>query len=288
MFFMTLFLTLVFLCLGQPESLLAQSANVAVERLALATAEQHPQAGVTVCRLLPGEIEGVATDAVSIFGPAQHVEKAVNDAEVVWLFLAGEGTLRTKGKLYEIQGETIARSPPGWSCVVEAPPGKVLHALRVRKLLSEDDKLELRKYPENNAAPHVKHFSECPAYKEAIKSPKTTSRTLLPQNYVPRAAMGTVETTGPDAVGVHRHPMLEQLFLGLDGNDIFVLVDGSKVPLGAYTLLHIPLGSKHGAEVVAGKKLHYVWMDFFLEKEGQQYLDQVHEPIESQPGAASR
>jgi quercetin dioxygenase-like cupin family protein len=107
----------------------------------------------------------------------------------------------------------------------------------------------------------VRKFAECPTYGEAIKSAKTTSRTLLPKDVVPRMSIGTVETIGPDKVAPHAHPMLEQFFLGLEGNDIVVHADGAQTALGANTLLHIPLGSSHGAEVAEGKKLHYVWMD---------------------------
>jgi len=124
----------------------------------------------------------------------------------------------------------------------------------------------------------VKKFSDCQPYKEAIKSPKTTSRTLLPENYVPRMAMGTVETTGPDRVGRHRHAMLEQLFLGLKDNDITVSADASRANLKEFWILHIPLGSNHGASVEAGKRLYYVWMDFFPTKEGQEWL-KMHKPV---------
>jgi hypothetical protein len=162
------------------------------------------------------------------------------------------------------------------------PAGEVLHALRVSRQLTGDDKAELKKYPGNNAAPYVKKFGDCPAYREAIKSPKTVSRALLPENYVPRMAVGTVETTGPDTVGLHRHPMLEQLFLGLKDNDITVSADEAKADLKAFSILHIPLGSNHGAEVATGKKLYYLWMDFFVSKEGQEWL-KMHKPVEQNP-----
>lgn len=44
-------------------------------------------------------------------------------------------------------------------------------------------------------------------------------------------------------------------------------------------MLHIPLGSNHGAKVEAGKKRHYVWMDFFMAKEGQEWL-KMHKPVD--------
>jgi hypothetical protein len=39
------------------------------------------------------------------------------------------------------------------------------------------------------------------------------------------------------------------------------------------------LGSSHGAEVAAGKTLHYVWMDFSRGREGLKWLE-THKPNE--------
>jgi quercetin dioxygenase-like cupin family protein len=161
---------------------------------------------------------------------------------------------------------------------MEVGAGERLQALRVRHAVSAADRAELKKFAANNAGPHVMKFSECPKYGEAIKSAKTVSRTLLPENYVMRVAMGTVETAGPDEVGAHKHPMLEQLFLGLAGNEITVIADGVRARLGPLSMLHIPSGSNHGAEVAAGKKMHYIWMDFFATKEGQEWL-KMHKPV---------
>jgi aromatic ring-cleaving dioxygenase len=262
-----------------PAAAPAAARSIPIRKLDLSTPRPGAKSGVQVQQVLPGAIKGVTVELVSIIGPGRHIEPSNSAREVVWLILAGKGTLLTKDKTYAIEGETIARAPNGWACQIDVPRGEALHALRVRRQLTADDQAELKKYPENNAAPHVKTFSECPAYREAIKSPKTVSRTLLPENYVPRMAMGTVETTGPDKVGAHRHPMLEQLFLGLKDNDITVIADDAKANLTAFSILHIPLGSDHGAEVADGKKLYYVWMDFFAAKEGQEYL-KMHQPLE--------
>jgi hypothetical protein len=255
----------------------AQALKIPLQKLPLSTTPSGQKPGVDIRQVLPGEIKEVTTEMVSMSGPTRHSEPSKLDSEVVWLFLGGKGTLRTKDKTYTIDGETIARAPLGWAWEIDVPQGQVLNALRVRKQLSAADMTELKKFPANNAAPHVMKFSECPTYGEAIKSKKTTSRTLLPENFIPRVAMGTVETTGPDTVGAHRHAMLEQLFLGLKDNDITVIADEAKANLTPFTLLHIPLGSNHGADVAAGKKLHYIWMDFFATKKGQEWL-KMHKP----------
>ena len=73
--------------------------------------------------------------------------------------------------------------------------------------------------------------------------------------------------------------MLEQLFLGLKGNDCVVIADEAKAAFSSLSILHIPLGSNHGAEVAEGKRLYYVWLDFFGRKEGQEWL-KMHTPAD--------
>jgi quercetin dioxygenase-like cupin family protein len=243
--------------------------GIPLEKLDIATS-QGP--GVKIKPALVGEIKEVQVDLLTIVGPARHIEPASAQKAVVWLILDGKTSMKTGSSLYEVEGETIARAPQGWMWQLDVAKGSTLQALRIRRNLTPGDLEELKKFPQNNIAPHVKKFSECTPYGEAIKSPKTISRTLLPENFVPRMAMGTVETTGPDAVGAHRHPMLEQIFLGLKGTDITVSADDARANLTGFSILHIPLGSNHGAQVAEGKKLHYVWMDFFMAKEGQEYL----------------
>jgi len=257
---------------------------IAIQKLELAPPNSAAAGRVETREVLPGEIKDVILHLVSINGAGRHVEPANADHEIIWLFLKGRGTLRTQDATVEVAGETIARAPLGWAWQIDVAPGEVLHGLRICTKLSADDRLELKKFPQHNAASLVKKFSDCPAYREAIKSPKTTSRTLLAENFVPRVALGTVETTGPDAVGAHRHPMLEQLFLGLQGNDINVTADAATARLTAFDILHIPLGSNHGAQVAAGKKLHYIWMDFFMTKEGQDWL-KMHKPLAEEKNA---
>jgi len=211
-------------------------------------------------------------------GPAQHLEPGTTTQEIVWLFLGGKATLLTDhDEAYEIEDETIARAPLGWAWRIQVPRGQTVHALRVRKQLSAEDLAKLKKFPDHNAEAYVRRFRDGTPYGESIKSAKTVSRTLLPENYVPRMAVGTVETTGPDQVAPHRHPMLEQLFLGLKENEITVVADDAQASLTPLSILHIPSGSNHGARVAEGKKMRYVWLDFFSTREAQEWLKN-HKP----------
>ena len=257
----------------------AGAREILSEKFALQAAPAPGLQRLAVRELLPGEIKGVSTPLLSITGPWTYLEPSTPDQDKIYLFLRGKGTLRAHDQSFPIEDETIARLPVGWPAELEAPAGAALHVLVVRRQLEDRDLAELKKYPDNNAAAYVKKFRDCTPYGEAIKSAKTVSRTLLPENVVPRTAMGTVETAGPDKVGAHAHPMLDQLFLGLKDHDVTVHADEASKAMTENTLLHIPLGSSHWVEVGDGRKLYYVWMDFFESVEGQQWL-KMHKPVQ--------
>jgi len=148
-----------------------------------------------------------------------------------------------------------------------------LHYLKISSKLTAQDQLDLKEFPiENTQKVYYAKFSDCQSYTEPIKSPNTISRTILPNKIIPRIAMGTVQTIGPDKVGAHEHPMLEQLFLGLSKNNCIVYADAAQINFLQHSVLHIPLGSTHSVSVEKDEVLYYVWMDFFLDKKGEEWL----------------
>jgi len=154
-----------------------------------------------------------------------------------------------------------------------------MHYIEIQKLLTTQDLVDTESFSyENRTNFYYRHFDDCEAYTEKIKSPNTVSRTVLPKGHIPRVAMGTVQTIGPDAVGAHEHLMLDQLFLGFAGNDVVVHADDKQVNFKEFSILHIPISSSHWATVDEGKNMYYQWMDFFLTKEGEVWL-KTHKAI---------
>ena len=258
---------------------LAADAPPAFVKVALETGKVASGSAAVVKDVLAGEVPGIRASLISLGPGGRHVEGRSNAEDKVYLVLEGRGAVVADGAPLAVERQTIVRLPVGSDAELAAAASSILDVLVLRHALSDEDRVDLAAHPENQASPYVRKFSECPTYGEAIKSAKTTSRTLLPKDIVPRMSIGTVESAGPDRVAPHAHPMLEQFFLGLDGNDIVVHADGGQTALGANELLHIPLGSRHGADVAEGKKLHYVWMDFFRDREGLRWLE-THKPNE--------
>ncbi len=193
--------------------------------------------------------------------------------------MKGNGTLKTDTSSFKLMPESIAIPMTYKSIKIEVPEGEELHFVRFTKKLSEQDIADLNRFPYGSKYDiYFTEFDECEPYTEKIKSPNTVSRTVLPEDIIPRVALGTVEAPGPDEVGAHEHPMLDQLFLGLTDNDIVVHADGASAEFKEYSLLHIPIGSSHWVSVDENKRMYYLWMDFFITKEGQEWL-KTHKPI---------
>jgi quercetin dioxygenase-like cupin family protein len=241
---------------------------------------ESPSAGQNrIEKLLPGEIAGVRAEHVALAGPLSYSESLSGEFDTIFLFIKGRGRLHAGKKIQIVEPESIALPISFTSIRLEVSEGSTLHYVRIRKQLSPGDIDDTTGFVARSRSDiSFRKFSDCQAYTEKIKSPKTVSRTVLPKDHTPRVAMGTVETTGPDAVGAHEHPMLDQLFLGLAGNDVNVYADDAKVRFPAFSLLHIPLGSRHWVEAEEGRRMYYMWMDFFLTKEGQEWL-KTHKPV---------
>jgi quercetin dioxygenase-like cupin family protein len=226
--------------------------------------------------VLQNEIAGVSIDFVSLKGEGSMVETPHEGEYVILLSLKGRAFLETGGGRHKFDQDYIVRIPYNkvFSVFVEA--GDESHFLEFRKELDNDDLEIILNSSADNESLYIRSLSDCPVYTEDIKSSRTVNRMILPAGLVPRFCMGTVETTGPDTVGEHEHPMLEQHFLGMKGCKCTVVADGESLLLTENMMIHIPSGSKHSVSVAEGDILAYTWCDFFFTLKGQEYIEEQH------------
>jgi hypothetical protein len=224
--------------------------------------------------VLAGEIAGLEVLHVAIpAGRSFRISSAKGKGRVV-IVLSGTGSLESGPWRQDLR--EVALAVPRRSQWLQLSAQTSVHIIELLVTFSEadEDEKDFRRF--SAAYPFFLPYSQCTTYSEKIKSPKTVNRTLLPENTFPRLCIGSVETTGPDRVGEHRHPMLEQLFLGLAENHCVVKADEEETPFAPYELIHIPLGSNHGVRVDEGNKLHYIWIDLFRTREDVSWIAQQH------------
>lgn len=226
--------------------------------------------------VLPREIAGVILEYISVKGANQISEKYHPDYYDVLLAIEGNATLIVRKKIYEFTSRSIARVPYKEQFLIQVEKGEEFHFLWLRKQLNSNDLQLIAQNPDDHSSFYIKALSDCPIYTEEIKSSKTVNRMILPVGLVPKLCMGTVETNGPDSVGEHEHPMLDQHFLGLDKCKCTCNANGESILLTENMILHIPLGSKHSVSVAEGDVLSYIWFDFFFTLKGQDYIEEQH------------
>jgi len=247
------------------------------EILSTIVLEGKPDGYVNTGKMMANEIDEVYPEYIIAKGPYKKQISATTDYYDVLLSLSGEASLKVGDTLHIMKGNYIVKIPFNTAYELKVEQGDEFYCLLIRKGLDEKDLLEIEKELDMHENLYFKAFSECPVYTEEIKSAKTLNRMILPERLVPRFCIGTVETTGPDEVGAHQHPMLEQLFLGLPECNCKVKADESSLLLTENMILHIPLGSMHSVSVKEGEKLSYVWLDFFKTIEGQDYISEQHQ-----------
>jgi len=223
--------------------------------------------------ILENEIKGIHVSHVALTSENPILDQSQEGYKIIYLFIKGKGNVIAENTSYDIVPETILLPNIAKNITIKTAKNDTLHYLKISSKLTVQDLLDLKEFPaENTQNIYYAKFTDCKSYTEPIKSPNTISRTILPNKYIPRIAMGTVQTKGPDKVGAHEHGMLEQLFLGLSENDCIVYADDAKVHFPEYSVLHIPLGSSHSVSVEKDEILYYVWMDFFRDKKGEEWL----------------
>ncbi len=230
--------------------------------------------------IFSGKIEGLSLFHKIYTVKGKYTLTFSKNCAVFIIGLKGKGTLLSNFGQQILEKESLVVLPFGTDSLdFEITGNEAFHFIEFSKEYSNMDKSSDQSFDLSLRDFYFAKFENCKPYTEEIKSPDTISRTVLPSGIIPRVALGTVESKGPDKVGEHAHPMLEQLFLGLENNNITVHADDSFCKMGEYSLLHIPLGSKHWVEVEKGCKMNYMWMDFFLTKAGEKWLE-THQPID--------
>ncbi len=243
--------------------------------------DNSPEGFISRRNVLAGEVPQVSPEYISGKGSFTIDEPASTQHYDVLLSLKGNAMIEIDGRAYPMGAFYIARIPYNKAYVIHVGKDTTFYCMRFRESLDDADRAEIAKDPVQHSEVYIKAIKDCPMYTEDIKSAKTINRMLLAEGMVPRFCMGTVTTEGPDQVGAHKHPMLDQLFFGLDSCECRVFADGSEAVLKENMLLHIPLASTHHTVVDAGKKMNYLWMDFFKTLEGQRYMNEQHHMVDT-------
>ncbi|GAB1855471.1 hypothetical protein MHTCC0001_03050 [Flavobacteriaceae bacterium MHTCC 0001] len=225
--------------------------------------------------VLPNEIKGVETEFLFFDSKKSPLSIQVPlEKQYIYIALKGAGSIEYNNEGIKVSDKSLFVPKPGTEFKLNCDSDCTFILFKYNLKEEEIANLDDTEYPV-----HIQ-YEACEKYRDYFKSEKTVSRTLVHPFVLPRFSLGSVETTGVDRVEPHAHPILDQYFFSFPENQCTLLVDGEEFPYGPNNLLHIPLGSDHGVDAKEGDVVHYLWVDFFENQEDQQYLVDVHKPVE--------
>ena len=230
-------------------------------------------------RMLAGAIPG-ATVYHYVMLSGDVTQFVADESFIRILFLCeGEATFTLEGRSWHYAKKAVFVPLPRQNVDVQVQ--RTAHVLEIRWELTDADRAELA--GKKAQFPVTQLYEDAMQYRDPFKSEKTISRAIVPHRTLPRFAMGSVETYAIDLIGQHEHPLLDQFFFSFPENNMTLLIDDLRYPMGPDALLHIPLGSNHGVSVTGDEVAHYIWIDFIPDPErGNAYLDEVHKPTGTQ------
>lgn len=229
--------------------------------------------------MLSGAIPGAEVNLHTLRAGKKYASEPVKGKAFIYLSIDGDFTFSAGEENRTVSGRYVFI--PGAFQKAEFTAATRTRILEILWTIPADD-LDNWEQPAEQKFPYIQQYITSAQYRDRNKSDKTISREMVRQRIVPGFCMGSVESYGYDKVAQHPHPMLDQFFFSFPENDVDVLIDDFKVPMKGDTLLHIPLGSNHGVEVLGDNHMHYIWIDFFLGQAGLDRLDSSHKHTELQ------
>lgn len=226
--------------------------------------------------LYDGEIPGTRMYHLVLGAGREFVSEKDPMLLRVFFLVEGDATFCAQDQTHRFRERAVYLPMPEQELTILASEDTCLMELHWK--LNPEDAEFLKK--SGVTFPFTRIYSECPQYHEDVKSDKSVSRTILDHHQMPRIAMGSNQSYGPDQVGIHTHPLLDQYFFSFPENKVNLIINGEIVPFGGDTVLHIPLGSYHGVDVPADGQMHYIWIDFMADPKAIAFLDSIHTPTD--------
>ncbi len=228
-----------------------------------------------VVELCKGDIVGARPFHYTLAEGSSYEFKANAGYYHILVLVDGTAEFSTDGKDFTFDTRVSFVPAPDKALVVKAKT--CVQLLEVQWDIFPEDEEDIKAY--KTEFPVAIPYQESIQYIDPNKSEKTISRMMIPHEIIPRFTMGSVESYGYDLVRPHAHPMLDQFFFSFPENDMDVIIDDEKINMKGNVILHIPLGSNHGAEVTGSNHMHYMWIDFMPDKEaGLKRLNFSHRP----------
>lgn len=177
-------------------------------------------------------------------------------------FTSRSGMVQSGNKIYEINDQAVFIPDFDREKVRITAGEETLSFIRITGPMTEVDHRQMQNC--QYVLPRFVRLRESIEYTERFtqeSGSKVVSHSLIAGRHLGRYTMGWNIGAGPDFIGQHTHPTLEQWYFMIDGSDFTYVAGGDKIPVREGDVSFTPHGTSHGSECGADGYINYVWFE---------------------------
>lgn len=212
-------------------------------------AETCPEISLNLCLLKAG-----ASKEFDIY--------AREDKMQIFAFVGGNGMVQPGKNIFTIDEKSVFIPDFDRERIVVTAGDRDLEFIHIIGPMNETDRRQMEHC--QYVLPRFVKFSQVIQYTERFtqeSGAKVKQHSVIAGRHLGRYTMGWVIGKGPDFVGQHTHPTLEQWYFMLDGADFTYDAGETSVDVAAGDVSFTPHGTSHGSTCRDDGFIHYIWFE---------------------------
>ena len=212
-------------------------------------ADTCPGIKICKCRLQPG-----VEKELEVYGEDEKMQ--------LIFFTSKSGIIKSGNKIFHIDDQAVFIPDFDREKVVLLADDREIQFIRITGPMTEIDHRQMKNC--QYVLPRFVRLRESIEYTERFtqeSGSKVVSHSIVAGRHLGRYTMGWNIGAGPDFIGQHTHPTLEQWYFMIDGSDFTYVAGGEKIPVHEGDVSFTPHGTSHGSECEEDGYINYVWFE---------------------------
>lgn len=196
-------------------------------------------------------------------GCTKDIEVYDEDDKMQLLFFTTKsGILRSGDKVYSVDDQAVFIPDFDRERVQITAAEEEMQFIRIIGPMTEVDHRQMKNC--QYVLPRFVRLRESIEYTERFtqeSGSKVVSHSIIAGRHLGRYTMGWNIGAGPDFIGQHTHPTLEQWYFMIDGSEFTYVAGGDKIEVREGDVSFTPHGTSHGSECTDDGFINYVWFE---------------------------
>lgn len=207
--------------------------------------------GIKICKC---KLQAGKEKKLEVFGEDEKMQ--------LLFFTTKSGVLKSGNTIYEIDDQAVFIPDFDRQDVVLIAGDEEVQFIRITGPMTEVDHRQMKNC--QYVLPRFVRLRESIEYTERFtqeSGSKVVSHSIIAGRHLGRYTMGWNIGVGPDFIGQHTHPTLEQWYFMIDGSQFNYLAGGNVIPVEEGDISFTPHGTSHGSECTEDGYINYVWFE---------------------------